>query len=530
MTTTEQRGEAATDKVVPEQTTAETARGAGRTRRAARLTVRTRILATILTLSALGLVVAGVTAWALQREQVDDATDGALTQNVAEFRTLATDGVDPATGRPFADVRTLLYVGLQRAAPAQHEGMLAMVGGEVVWTAPSTVRLRLEEDPSFVDAVQGLTGDTSVSLRTVTTETRTYRYVAVPVTVVGDDSEGLFVLAYDRGAEQSELTRTFRTYALVSLGALLATGAVGWVLAGRLLSPIRLLRRTTQQITDTDLSARIAVRGEDDLSDLTRTVNAMLDRLEGAFSSQRRLLDDVGHELRTPLTIIRGHLELLDAQDAAEVEATRALVVDEVDRMHGLVDDLVTLATADRPDFVRAVATDVGRLTDEVLDKARSLGDVHWRVEVRADVTADLDPHRITQAMLQLAANAAKFAPSGSTVHLGSAVHLESPVHERSVVRGAGTGADPGGRLLLTVRDEGPGVPPSDAERIFERFARAQVGRGVEGSGLGLPIVLAIARAHGGTAYVEHRHAPGATFVIDLPWSDVPPPTAEEHG
>ena len=79
----------------------------------------------------------------------------------------------------------------------------------------------------------------------------------------------------------------------------------------------------------------------------------MLDRLENAFGSQRELLDDVGHELRTPLTIVRGHLELLDPDDPDDVVATQALALDELDRMHRLVDDLVTLATADRPDFVR---------------------------------------------------------------------------------------------------------------------------------------------------------------------------------
>lgn len=102
---------------------------------------------------------------------------------------------------------------------------------------------------------------------------------------------------------------SFQSYAVVAFGALMIIAAAGWRVVGGLLRPVRLLRDTARRITETDLSERIAVTGRDDLSDLARTVNAMLDRLQLAFGSQRRLLDDLGHELRTPLTIVRGHLE-----------------------------------------------------------------------------------------------------------------------------------------------------------------------------------------------------------------------------
>jgi signal transduction histidine kinase len=272
---------------------------------------------------------------------------------------------------------------------------------------------------------------------------------------------------------------------------------VGWVVAGRLLAPLRLLGATAQRITDSDLTDRIPTSGDDDVSELTRTVNAMLDRLETAFDSQRQLLDDAGHELRTPLTILRGHLELLDPTDVADTAATRALALDEVDRMHRLVEDLVTLAKAERPDFVRLAPVDVGRLTDDVLDKARTLGERRWSIDQRAEANVLLDAQRITQALLQLAANAVKFSDEGTTVALGSAVRE--------------------GRVRLWVRDEGQGISPEDAGRIFERFARGHGGRGVEGSGLGLPIVRAIAEAHGGTIRLDSRPGRGSTFTLDLP-------------
>src|SRR5699024_2917573 len=137
---------------------------------------------------------------------------------------------------------------------------------------------------------------------------------------------------------------TFRTYALVAAAALVVLAAVAWVLAGRLLRPVRALREAAEQISDTDLSRRIPVTGTDDLSELTRTVNDMLARLETSFRSQRLLLDDAGHELRTPITIVRGHLEVMDPADPDDAAATRELALSELDRMHRLTDDLVLLA------------------------------------------------------------------------------------------------------------------------------------------------------------------------------------------
>jgi two-component system OmpR family sensor kinase len=348
----------------------------------------------------------------------------------------------------------------------------------------------------------------AVELRTITTRITQYRVVAIPVTVTGDPHSGLFVVAVDRGAEMAGLTSTTVTYSIVAVGSLAVIAVVAWFVVGRLLRPVRLLRDTARHITESDLSERITVTGSDDLSDLARTVNEMLDRLESAFGSQRELLDDVGHELRTPLTIVRGHLELLDADNPDEVRATQALTLDELDRMHRLVDDLVTLATAERPDFVRLAPTDVGRLTDDVLDKARGLGRRRWQVSTRAEATLSLDSQRITQAWLQLLANAVRFSAEGTTIRIGSAVT--------------------GDRVRLWVRDEGPGVPLDEQDQIFERFQRGRAdrtGRRADGGvGLGLPIVAAIATAHRGKVRLEsppYGTGTGAVFVLDLPAVDL---------
>jgi signal transduction histidine kinase len=224
----------------------------------------------------------------------------------------------------------------------------------------------------------------------------------------------------------------------------------------------------------------------------------MLDRLERAFAAQRTFVDDAGHELRTPITIVRGHLELM-GDDPAEREETVRLVTDELDRMSRIVEDLLLLAKAERPDFVRPEETELAELTADVFVKARALGDRRWELAEVADRRVRLDPQRITQAMVQLAQNAVQHTVPGAPVRIGSRT----------------TAA---GRVELYVADSGAGVRPEDAEVIFERFRRGTARRGSLGSGagLGLSIVKAIAEGHHGHVRLENTEGGGATFVLAL--------------
>jgi two-component system OmpR family sensor kinase len=278
-------------------------------------------------------------------------------------------------------------------------------------------------------------------------------------------------------------------------------GAAGWLLVGRFLRPVALLRDTARKISESDLTQRIKVVGRDDLAELTMTVNAMLDRVENAMVSQRQLLDDVGHELRTPVTIVQGHLELMDPLDPEDVNQSRDIALAELDRMSFLINDLVTLANSNRVDFVQPAATNIGTLLDDLLDKARPLGDRVWRIGHRVEATADVDPQRITQAMLQLCSNAVKFSADGSTITMGTNITT-----------------DAGNEVLrFWVRDEGVGIAVADQERIFERFGRGHNSKRTEGSGLGLNIVSAIAGAHQGSIGVSSDVGVGSTFVIEIP-------------
>jgi two-component system, OmpR family, sensor kinase len=227
----------------------------------------------------------------------------------------------------------------------------------------------------------------------------------------------------------------------------------------------------------------------------------MLDRLERAFETQRQFLDDAGHELRTPLTIVQGQLELLP-DDPSERQRTIELVLDEVKRMGRMVGDLILLAQSDEPDFLQLEPVDVAALTNDLHAKAQALGDHDWRIDRVGRGIIVADRQRLTQAVVQLAQNAVQHTEHGGEIGIGSVV---SP-----------------GEARFWVRDTGSGVAPQDRERIFRRFERG-ADETSDGAGLGLAIVTAIARAHGGRAELDRATDGGATFSITVP-TDQPEP------
>ena len=460
---------------------------------------RARILGSMLLAAAIGMTAAGVSGYLIQRERVLAQIDDRLTSSVEGLQCIA-EGCDGSAAPE--TVLEFLSQAMKRVLPDHNESTLGLIDGEPRLRPSSGISFRLDDDPAFVERVVGEADAEAVVRGTAATEFGTLRYVVIPVAIGTDPASGLYVSAYDLDAELEEIGEAFRTYALVAAGSLVIVALVGWFVSGRLLRPLRLLQQTAAGIGEHDLETRIPATGSDDVSELARTFNAMLDRLQRSFDAQRRLLDDVSHELRTPITIVRGHLELLDPADASEVDATRELAIDELDRMNVLVDDIALLVKTSRPDFLHREPADIAELTEQVLAKARALSPEHaWRPAGAAHVVARLDPGRITQAWLQLAENAAKYAPPGTAIEVGSRVVWDDDVE----------------RLELWVRDHGPGIPKEQLDWIFDRFARVEVGRGVEGSGLGLSIVAAIAIAHGGRAYAQNPAGSGARVALTLP-------------
>jgi two-component system OmpR family sensor kinase len=465
-----------------------------------RWSVRVRILTSMLLVAALGLGGAGVTTYRVQRNRTLQDIDDRLTSRVESARVVATS-------RPgYATTSAALEAIIATVIPNTNESSLGILDGKVAFIPGVSTTLTIDRSPGFAAQVTREVAGGSVWLGTREFSVGRVRYIAAPITVTATakgatPQTGIYVAAVNLDAELSAGPGQFgATYAVVALIALLAIGLVGWFVAGRLLRPIRQLRSTASRITASDRRERIPVVGQDDVSDLTRTINDMLDRLDGAITSQNQLLDDVRHELKTPITILRGHLELLDVTDASEVRTTRALALDELDRMAGLVDDIEALAETQR-DTMTLVPTDVADLTSDVFAKVSVFPGHEWMLAGTAHLSVELDAARITQAWVQLADNAAKYSAEGTAIELGS----------RSIVD-----EDGGDAVEFWVKDVGGGIPSDSWDRIFERFGRVDTGRGIRGSGLGLPIVKAIAVAHGGRISLESSPR-GSRFGIVVP-------------
>jgi signal transduction histidine kinase len=231
----------------------------------------------------------------------------------------------------------------------------------------------------------------------------------------------------------------------------------------------------------------------------------MLDRLEEAFSSQREFVADASHELRTPLTVIRGQLEVLAAQEHPpedEVRRVERLAQGEITRLSRMVDDLLLLTQAERVDFLRPEAIDLPPFVDELWDGLSLTAERRFELGPVPGGSLQGDPDRLAQAVRNLARNAIEH-----TAGPDGLVRLEvEPLAPD--------------RLRFTVIDDGPGIPRSERERIFERFHRVDSGRSRArgGSGLGLSIVRAIAEAHGGVVRaVDPPDGRGAQLELVVP-------------
>lgn len=477
-------------------TTATTDASATAPARRRSVAVRTRIAVSVAVLTGLALAIAGTLLYTLEANRIRADINAKVDQEVAELETLQRNGIDPETGRAFATVQRLLDTFLVRNVPDDDEMLLGYWSGRPVERTQHRYGDTVVRSDAFRSAVAGLLPGGGT--RELELPRAGLSWVTVqPVRDQG--SRGALVIVTFVEEERDELVRVMRTYAVVSAVLLVLVAGAAWLQAGRLLRPLRALREEADEITTTDMSRRLPETGNDDITQLTATFNSMLARLEHEFASQRQFLDDAGHELRTPLTIASGHLELVDVNDPKEVGDTRALLLEEIDRMSRLVDELILLAKSGRPDFVRPAPTGLADLVSGVHRKVVALGDRDWRLGALpdAEVTAVLDPQRITQALVQLCDNAVKHTGEGATIVLGCSVADE--------------------RVTFTVDDQGRGIPEADRERIFERFGRSRVPHGDEGFGLGLSIVRAIAEAHGGTAYVEDATIGGARFVVQVP-------------
>ena len=320
-----------------------------------------------------------------------------------------------------------------------------------------------------------------------------------------------FVVAGQPISIQSANRRGILGFLIISsIPTLLAAFIASWLITGRALRPLKTVIETADSIARTrDLKRRLPpAKRRDEIGVLSESFNRMLEQVDAAnqhltaaLEAQRRFVADASHELRTPLTTIRGNAELLAHGPTVPEDVRTAAAQDiasESERMSRLVEHLLTLAQADAgqnlalaPIALRPILESVGRQAQASHDdrKIRTVG--------LTDAVIAGDADAITQLLWILVDNAVKFTRPGGSIELGLQ-QLDS------------TG-------LITIADDGSGIPPDDLERIFERFYQADPARSNKGAGLGLSIATWIVAQHHGTIAARNNNGPGATFTVTMP-------------
>jgi two-component system OmpR family sensor kinase len=344
-------------------------------------------------------------------------------------------------------------------------------------------------------------------LFTLASSGRDIRVIAVPITVVS--TPYVAVVARDPGDRASRLRDAAIALLLGIPLALLVTAGGGYLLARKSLDPVREMSRKAQQIGAASLSERIEIHNpHDELGILATTLNGLLSRLDEAFTSQLRFMADASHELRTPVSILQGEADVAlsrDDRDPAEYREALEVVQKAARRMTQIVQNLFLLSRADAAAY--PVAHSRFYLDEAVTDCVRSMRTLAEARGIRIafqpphEMLINADEELIHRLILILLDNAVKYTRTSGTIDIAL--------------------RESGGHYILSVRDEGPGVPEPDRERIFDRFYRGKRGTTDSdlprvGAGLGLAIAQWIAHLHGGSVHLAESGPGGGVFLAEL--------------
>jgi signal transduction histidine kinase len=455
---------------------------------------RTQIL---LCYVALMVTFVGVSIPVIYRElhrQIDLRLQAEVVSELNEFhRDLAI-----AQPQDFAQLRTFMLSYLQEERIEEDQFFIIILDRQFVQSSPDTTHLPVHLQPGseLMTLWETIEQPTVNHLHLSDAEAHGVLYAAEQVQLQGQ-TRGVFVVAHITGDERQEAsTALWIVFKSMMLFIAVAT-LIAWGASGQILKPLRLMSATARKISESDLSQRIQVKGQGELAEIAKTFNEMMDRLEISFISQQNFINDASHELRTPITIIQGHLDLM-SDDPEEQAETLAIVNDELNRMNRFVKDMLLLAKAKQPNFIRIEPLALEELTEDLYNKAKVLVKCDCCLDQKASGTIYTDRQRLTQAIMNLVDNANQHTPEQGVVALGS-------VKDQHTVR-------------FWVRDTGTGIEPTEQQRIFERFARGSTNpRSSEGAGLGLAIVQAIATALGGQIELSSSLGKGSMFVLVLP-------------
>jgi signal transduction histidine kinase len=382
-----------------------------------------------------------------------------------------------------------------RAGPSDDFAQILTAAGRVFDATPG-----LSRRPLLTRAQLGAArrGPVSVARARAPGTGQPIRLLATPVRA--QDRSLVVVVGASLGARDQALADLGTLLLLGGTGALVLASVAGYGLAAAALRPVEAMRRRAASISTDRLHERLPLgRSRDELHRLGTTLNEMLARLETGLDRQRAFTADAGHELRTPLTMLRTELELIarDVPTGAELTGAVGAAVDEAERLSRLIDDLLVLARgeSDQLAFDREEVA-VADLLEAVRERYVQHGrDRVITVAVPDGLVVHADAARLRQALDNLVDNALRYGESP--------IHLEALALED--------------RIELHVRDVGAGFPPWFVASALDRFTRAEHGRADGGAGLGLAIVQAIARGHGGEAHVGNVAGRGADVSISLP-------------
>ena len=306
--------------------------------------------------------------------------------------------------------------------------------------------------------------------------------------------------------EEERLLQVFKQLFWVTMSAVFVLAIVGgWFMARRALSGVAMVTRTAQQISEKDLNTRVPVSHRHNEIDLLAiTFNQMLDRIRALVTGMRQMNDNIAHDLRSPVARIRGLAEvtLTGSPTPRDYQLMTASTIEECDRLLDLINTMLTISRTEAGvSPLECVPVDLAVLVHDACELFQPLAEdksmiIDQLIDTPAQVSGD---QRMLQRMVaNLIDNAIKYNPEGGRV----IVTLDS---------------GPGGRIRLVVVDTGIGIPPEDQSKIFDRFFRGDQSRTRGGSGLGLSLAQAIARAHGGHIEVISAPGQGSTFTVDLP-------------
>ncbi len=439
-----------------------------------RVPLRVRLAAT----AAIGAMIVLTVGAVMLHATFDTELDGALTDELAiRVADLETD---------YQDDEITAGPGLVSTQAIHSAGAVIAPVGAVAMLTPDELA-RAAREQIVVNRPVATVGDQA-------------RLLARPIRVTSSDVVvGVAATSTERLARSRERLAFVLIAAGPALTALIAGAA--WLLTGAALRPVRRMAGEAATISMSEPGRRLPQPpGADEIAELGRTLNGMLDRIEATVAHERGFIDNAAHELRSPLAVLRGELELaaLDVDDRDAVAEGLASALEETDRLTRLTQDLLTLARADAGQLI------AGDMTTDLLDVAQA-GAV--RVRHRDDVTIEVagepvvvrgDPDWVNQIVTNLVANANRYAAGRVLVTVDD---------------------DESGGLLV-VNDDGRGFPPDLLPRAFDRFARGDEARGRAegGAGLGLAITASLARAMGGGVAARNGGAlPGARVEVRLP-------------